>query len=754
MAKKANQYLEIHPYKIIETGFHSDEYEVSEALFSLSNEYMGARGYFDEEISLKTLRGSYFNGIYDYSRETLTTGYKGIVTRTHFMVNAVDYFKVKLCADGETLDLSRVGFSEFRRELSLLDGHYVRSFLWHLKSGGTLRVTFRRFLSLTDCHNAFQRIELQSDRDICLRLELTLDNDLKQWGGASYFQNIGNHFGQADAYSLNRTTFTHQKVLSYMSVDAPCHATGEATERSVFLRYEFDLTKDRCATFTRYVTNLTSREGEDSDAALLASAQEENARIRKEGYESFLRKNREFFDRVYAHSDIEIAGNDADQQGIRYCIFMLNTTYHGYSPYNNIGAKGLTGEAYSGHAFWDSETYCLPYYLFNNLSAARNLILFRYHTLKEAKERAKELDCRGACFPVATLNGKEACTLWQHASLQLQPSTAVAYAIFHYYHLSHDEEFLLRYGYELLLEIAKFLLDRGQYNQDRTAFGYYAVMGPDEFKMMVNNNAYTNMMAKFTFEYLLRIRKELGASCKELETTCGVGEDFFADIREAADKMILLYDEKTHLFEQNEGFFRLPHIDIHKIPQEEFPLYSHWTYDRIYRGDMIKQPDVLMFLFLFMSHFDRQIKEANYRYYEPRCIHESSLSPSVHSIFACELGMKQEAIDFFGFASRLDLDNYNNNTGEGLHMTSIAAAWMNIVYGFGGLRSDGDILSVAPSIPSRWNSYCFRLSIHSSVVKITVSAETVRIEVTGEPVQLKVYDTVVRIKDTYETHLH
>jgi maltose phosphorylase len=246
-------------------------------------------------------------------------------------------------------------------------------------------------------------------------------------------------------------------------------------------------------------------------------------------------------------------------------------------------------------------------------------------------------------------------------------------------------------------------------------------MGPDEFQMMVNNNAYTNYMAKRTFEFALQVlsplsRRERAEGEGEL-----VSQTELNSWRHMAEEMFIPYTPATKLYEQHEGFFNLPHIDVDAIPVEDFPLYHHWSYDRIYRNDMIKQPDVLMFLFLYNQSFSLEEKRANYEYYEPRCIHESSLSPSVHSILAAELGRHQEAFDFFHFATRIDLDNYNRNTQEGIHTTSIAAAWMNIVYGFGGMRSDGDVLSFHPTIPAHWNGYSFKITYHGSVIHVQVS---------------------------------
>jgi maltose phosphorylase len=341
---------------------------------------------------------------------------------------------------------------------------------------------------------------------------------------------------------------------------------------------------------------------------------------------------------------------------------------------------------------------------------------------------------------VATSDGTESCTLWQHASLQFQPTTSVAYAIRHYARVTGDAAFLQAEGAEMLAQICRFLASRGQWSP-RGGFGYYAVMGPDEFQMMVNNNAYTNYMAKRSFEFALEVFQT-----RETRETCRVSDGELAEWRRMAQAMILPYDPQTGLYEQHKGFFDLPHIDVDSIPVEDFPLYHHWSYDRIYRNDMIKQPDVLMFMLLYNRSFTPEEKRANYDYYEPRCIHESSLSPSVHSILASELGRPAEAFDFFRFATRIDLDNYNRNTHEGIHTTSIAAAWMNIVYGFGGMRSDGELLSFHPSIPAHWKGYSFQVAYRGSVIRVEVTQAGAVIRVTaGAPVTVEVAGQVKEV---------
>lgn len=355
------------------------------------------------------------------------------------------------------------------------------------------------------------------------------------------------------------------------------------------------------------------------------------------------------------------------------------------------------------------------------------------------------LDGIGACFPIATLNGEEACDLWQHASLQFQASTGVAYGIWNYAHLSKDKEFLYTHGVEMLLQISRFLKSRGAWGQLSKKFGFFSVMGPDEFHMMVNNNCYTNYMAKKTFEYTLEVinnmRVEEVSKFKELQRETNFTEEELLGFKDCAENMLILLDQKSGVFEQHEGYFNMPHIDLEAIPIEEFPLYHNWSYDRIYRTDMIKQPDVLMFMFLYNEDFSAESKKINYEYYEPRTIHESSLSPSIHSIFASELQKHKEAFEFFGFATRMDLDNYNRNTSEGLHTTSLAGAWVNIVYGFGGMRSNGELLSFKPSIPSTWESYNFRILYEEAIVKIKVDKLKVEIRVMNEKIiNIEVYD--------------
>jgi maltose phosphorylase len=648
------------------------------------------------------------------------------------MVNAVDWLYTEIRTGDETLDTASGEIGNFHRMLDMKQGTLLRSFDWHTRSGPVIRLEFIRFLSMEKANEAFQKMRFAVSGG-SVRVSVVIANDFSMVHNShkkNYWNVLRKDWLDQGAAIQAQTKRSGQQVFSgfIWKSSAGAQWTKEEREKAAGFEITLSLKDGEEGWIEKSVFNYALKE-QNADAA---PVWERGWAALTNGLPSFdmaLEQQRNYWASFWKNADIRIEGDPHNQQGIRFCIFQMHQTYHGFDPSNNIGAKGLTGEVYDGLSFWDTETYCLPFYLFSNPAAARNLLMYRYVTLKYAMERALQLDCRGACYPVATLNGEEACGLWQHASLQFQASTGVAYGIAHYVSISDDVEFLYEHGAQMLVEISRFLESRGSWNNDGTSFGFYAVMGPDEFHMMVNHNCYTNFMAKKTFEYT---EKTLGAMekyapesyaalCKK---TGLAGTERQAFIR-CAEKMVVRYDEKTKLFEQHERYFASPHIEISQIPVTDFPLYHNWSYDRIYRTDMIKQPDVLMFLFLYSHEFPVEIKRANYEFYEPRTIHESSLSPSIHSIFACELGKFAEAFRFFAFATRMDLDNYNRNTAEGLHTTSIAGAWMNIVYGFGGMRSDGEELVLNPILPQQWAEYEFTILYRSVHIRIRVSADEV-----------------------------
>jgi maltose phosphorylase len=750
MRKFADKYLETADWGIAESGFHPAKSRVSESLFALANEHMGVRAHFEEGYSGDTLVGSYVNVVFEELK--VQKSYKGIADSVRFIVNAADWTRLSLSLDGERLDLAAAAFRDFRRELDFRSGLLRRSFVWTAAGGRELEVGFERFLSMDEPELGYQRLTLKPlNFSGAAELEAGVDfSALHEVYRANHWK-VPFKAGAGRGAAIHGETVSTGKGLTVAFALAGDAVLGELVEGEKYVgrRATVKLARGEAAVVYKTSRVQAHRSGlpAAADLAGLAAAGAERL-ARAPGFADALDANRRYWARVWETADIAIEGDPENQQGIRFGLFQLEQTYRGLVPGANIGAKGLTGEFYNGNAFWDSEVYCLPYYLYQHPAAAKALVRFRYDTLPQARSRAKDLDCAGACFPLATIDGTECCTLWQHASLQLQPTTSVAFALAHYLRASGDTAFLHKEGAELMAEIARFLASRCQWSERKRSWGYYAVMGPDEFQMMVNHNAYTNFMGarslEFAVETLNGLKKADPAAYAALAAKIGLEDGEIAAWAEVAAKMYV--PREGNLIEQHEGFFDLPHVDIKAIPPEEFPLYHHWSYDRIYRNDMIKQPDVLMMLFLYSGKFTTAEKRAGYEYYEPRTIHESSLSPSVHSILAAELGRKDEAYEFFKFATRIDLDDYNRNAREGLHLTAIAAAWMNIVYGFAGFRSDGPVFRLAPYAPDAWKSYRFKLRLAGGLVEIKVDAAGAALALLeGGPVEFELYGRPVRL---------
>ncbi len=764
MAKEATRYLDVDPWHIIEKGFHPDRSRVSESVFSLGNECMGVRGYFEEGYSGETLQGSYFNGVFEDRPIHHANRFKGMSNRLHFMVNACNWLHTRICLDGETLDLNSSSFSDFERVLDLRVGVLTRRFIWTTrKSGWQLQLTFQRFTSMAQPHLGVQRVVFRPlNFSGSVNVRMGVDFGALHTGVAfgtqsdvppeCFWEERTKGETELGAAILGETRTSQQRIFSGFGIKTDCSAEFKLAEAAGLMAQDLSipLAEGVPATVDKRVWNVADKTADTTVEDLWERGVHEMRRDRDLTFETALADHTAYWDNVWNTLDVTIEGDPANQQGVRFCIFQMHQTYHGVDPTLNVGAKGLTGEAYCGHTFWDTETYCLPFYLFSNPAAAKNLLLYRYNTLPQAKERARELDCEGARFPMCTIDGTEACGVWQHGDLEIHVPAAVAYGVWHYANVTGDTEFLFKEGIEMLVELSRYYASRGQWSPTTGEFGFWGVMGADEFHMMVHNNAYTNVMAKKCFEWtcatLDRMKREKPAAIAELKERVGLNPSEREDWGRKASRMRTQRDPETGLIEQHDGYFDLPHIDCGSIPPTEFPLYKHWAYYRIFRYDMIKQPDVLLLPFFFSTDYSLAEKRVNFDYYEPRCIHESSLSPGVHAILAAELGRHETAYQYAQHASRLDLDDYNRNSHEGLHTTSMAAAWMLVTYGFGGMRSDGERLSLAPAIPAAWDAFSFRVLYEGSVLEVKADKDTVNLRVVkGAPVEVDLFGEPVSV---------
>jgi maltose phosphorylase len=748
MSKVAQQYLDIDPWLIRERGFHPERSKVSESIFSLANEFMGVRGYFEEGYGGEQVVGSFFNGVFE--EEDLSQmpafSFRGMIERTHGIANAVDWLYTRISAGDETLDLAASSFTDFERTTDMRTGLMTRSFVWQTQNGARLRLTFSRFLSISEGGLGFQRIEIESLSGACeLRVRLGLDGDVPQYTQrmAHQWECLRQHVDGPEFAILGRVKRSGHGVFSSARIDGldgaevvPFEDTG-----AVGVEVVFTLREGERRRLDRSVLNTVRRDPPVAVDTMWADGLAAATAKGGAAFDAALADNAARWQAIWEDLDIEIDGDPDNQQGIRYCLFQLYQSYHGVDPTLNVTAKGLTSEYYYGWTWWDTETYCLPFYMFNNPTAARSLLQYRHITLPGALERARQMGCEGARYPMGTIDGTEAVAVWQHGDLEIHVSAAVAFGVEHYTRVTGDFGFMREYGLELLLQVCRYYASRGQWSPKTGEFGFWCTMGADEFHMMVHNNFYTNFMVKQAFDYTLaimdRMHRDAGEDYQRIVKKVELGDAEADAWREMAAKMRLTRDPETGLIEQHDGYFDMPHLDLKTVPPEEFPLYDHWPYLKIFRWDFTKQPDVLLAMFLHGSQFTREEKLANYEYYEPRCMHESSLSPSIHSILAAELGKQEDALKFFAQATRLDLDDYNRNTWQGLHTTSMAGAYMNIVYGFGGMRSDGELPSFDPVLPDGWTRLRFRVHTEGSVLELELTSQTSAIRlVRGKPVRV------------------
>ena len=464
------------------------------------------------------------------------------------------------------------------------------------------------------------------------------------------------------------------------------------------------------------------------------------------GFDSLLEDQIKAWELIWASSDIVINGDVKAQQGIRFNVFQLNQTYSGKDARLNIGPKGFTGEKYGGSTYWDTEAYCIPFYMATKSEeVARNLLQYRYNQLDRAIENAEKLGFKNgaALYPMVTMNGEECHNEWEITFEEIHRNGAIAFAIFNYYRYTGDYSYIPEAGLEVLIAIARFWHQRATYSTQRNAYVILGVTGPNEYENNVNNNFYTNYIAKWCINYTLeQIQKVKDGYPEDYSRIMGVTKLKTAEQhlwKEVADHMYFPFDQEKNIYLQQDGFLDKELITVDQLSKEQRPINQKWSWDRILRSPYIKQADVLQGFYFFEDHFDIETLERHFDFYEPFTVHESSLSPCVHSIQAAKLDRMDQAYAFYLRTSRLDLDDYNKEVEEGLHITSMAGTWMSIVEGFAGMRIVDDKLSFVPKIPKEWESYSFKINFRHRILTLSISKNELKVNLSGtNPMSIRV----------------
>lgn len=768
------EYLKVHPWKIIEDTFHPEFNKISESIFSLGNGKMGQRGNFEEYFSGHTLQGNYVGGIY-YPDKTRVGWWKiGYPEYYAKVLNAANWNLLDIYVNGERLDLAKVTILDFYRELDLKEGILRRSAKIQMSDDTVVLIKSKRINALGEKELGLIHYEIQVIKgEAHIEVKSIIDFDVRN-EDANYNENFWHEYTtevNADQCYISavtkKTCFSvgvAQEVMAIKNNTQPLLPKASINNKNAVGRsYEANLTAGEVITIEKYAAILSTFNHKEEliqgNATFLA------AHSKSKGFGYFEDIQRKLWAEKWADIDIEIQGDEEAQQGIRFNIFQLHQTYSGDDNRLNIGPKGFTGERYGGSTYWDTEAYCIPFYLSTaEESVAEALLIYRYKHLEKAIENAQKLGFSGgaALYPMVTMNGEESHNEWEITFEEIHRNGAIAFAIFNYIRYTGKKEYLAQYGLEVLIAISRFWAQRVHYSEKRKKYVMLGVTGPNEYENNVNNNWYTNYIATWTFRYTLDSITYVQDTDSEVFKDIILKTKFSADVeipfwKSIIEEMYYPEHQELGIFLQQDNYMDKEQILVKDLDPKHLPLNQNWSWDRILRSCFIKQADVLQGLFFFEDEFDEETIERNFLFYEPRTVHESSLSPCVHSILASKLQLREKAYEMYVRTARLDLNDYNNDTEDGLHITSMAGTWMSVVKGFGGMRIKDGALTLNPMLPVSWDSYHFKIKFRGSVLKINVTKTETTIEnLSTTPAHVQIYDKqrIVKGKNHFALDTH
>jgi len=741
-------YIIPNEWSILEEGFDSQKVKSSESLFSIGNGAMGQRANFEEQYTGATFQGSYIAGVY-YPDKTRVGWWKnGYPEYFAKVLNAPNWIGINVLINDEKLDLYTCKeVSKFRRELNMKEGWLSRSFEAILQNGIKVKVDTKRFLSLeldevgaisytVSPINSDARITYIPYIDAGITNEDTNWDD-QFWDVLEVSQNNQQSFIKAQTMKTHFHTCTFMESRLFVNnnqVISPY--SNEQTSNYTSCTYRKEIKQNETFTIHKFGGYVVDRNHNKSE--LIAAAKEVLDKAVSFGFNALLEMQKQSWTQIWDTSDIIIKGDVKAQQGIRFNIFQLNQTYLGVDATLNIGPKGFTGEKYGGSTYWDTEAYCIPFYMATkDQCVARKLLEYRYNHLDKAIENAKKLGFTNgaALYPMVTMNGEECHNEWEITFQEIHRNGAIAFAIYNYFRYTGDCSYIPEKGLEVLIGIARFWQQRTSFSKAKNKFMILGVTGPNEYENNINNNWYTNYIAKWCMHYALEsienVKNNYFSDYIRIKEKVNFSDDELSLWKHVADNMYFPYSKKKNIFLQQDGFLDKELISVADLDKSQRPINQNWSWDRILRSPYIKQADVLQGFYMFEEHFSSEELERHFDFYEPFTLHESSLSPCVHSIQAAKLNRMEQAYEFYLRTSRLDLDDYNHEVEEGLHITSMAGTWMSIVEGFGGMRVLDNTLYFSPKIPKEWKSYAFKVNFRDQVITINVTQNGTHFEING-----------------------
>lgn len=729
------------PWQLTSKQTDSNNPMLEETLFAVANGYLGTRGTLEEglEGTPTSCEGTYLNGV--YHREPITYGEVayGYASHNQKMLQVPNGKAMQFSLDGQKITFGSA--QSGRRWLNFQDACLNRDMQWQSDAGKRLRLTSHRFASLTQPNLLALRTTITAE-NAGGRISLFSQLDADYSFSADKADPRAGQLNMADSLRLQKSTIENERIQLLHEVNNSPFAIGTSvihqyshtplsvreihSDNRPALEYEFELQQGETLVIDKYI--IYHHNSNKDFAAIENALAKDLQEISSLGWQSLLKQHRSKVTDFWQSSDVEIQGDEGLQQGIRFNLLHLFMSA-GKDGYSNMGAKGLTGHGYDGHYFWDTEIYILSFLSATNPDIARKCLEFRYHTLEGARKRARQMSHKtGALYPWRTIGGDECSAFFPAGTAQYHINAAIAHALRHYYQASGDWQFIQDCGAEMLFETARLWLDLGHFNACKDGqFCIDGVTGPDEYTAIVNNNFYTNAMARAHLQFAVQVAAKLKQETPQaFSTLCDkltLNAEEINAWREAAQKMYLPYDNNLSISKQDDSFLDKKPWDFASTAAEHYPLLLHYHPLVIYRHQVLKQADVVLAMYLLDDAFSKELKKRNLAYYEPLTTHDSTLSSCIHSIEFAETGQYQRAYEFFKDTVRMDIDNRHGNTEYGIHTACMAGSWMGVVNGFGGLRVRNQQLHFEPHLPANWQGFSFHLNCLGRRLKVSVGQQ-------------------------------
>jgi alpha,alpha-trehalose phosphorylase len=747
-------------WRIVETRWTPGYSARAETALALSNGYLGVRGIPDEGRPV-IAPGVFINGFHETWPIIHAEDAYGLARVGQTIVNVPDACIVELYVDDEPLVVATARMPEYRRMLDMRNGVLTRELVWATPSGKHARVRSTRLVSFEHRHVLAVSYDVTLDRRAPIVLRSRVVNRANAGratsDGAMSDPRIARRLGRPVLESRMVDRAGDRIVLGYQTLDSgmslgvavdhmldassPHHVTVDADADASEFVVSVDAEPDVPVRLVKYATYQTSH-GVAADE-LVERCHRTLDRVTVAGFDTLLAEQRCCLDRFWDRADVTLEDTVRHpvrmQQAVRWNLFHLaQATWRAEGA--GVPAKGLTGDAYDGHYFWDTETWLLPFLAYTQPRIARNLLRFRHSMLDKARARAGDLDLRGALFPWRTIAGDEASAYYLAGTAQFHLNADIAYAIRRYVDVRGDTGFLVEAGAEVLVETARMWADLGFFGDDGY-FHIHGVTGPDEYTAMVDDNAYTNLMARLNLRYAASVVR--GLQAEDPQVFAGLAEELALEPAEAdewdraAERMYVPHDPVRGITPQDATFLSHERWDLSSAAAQKFPLLLHHHPLTMYRRQVLKQADVVMAMFLLGNEFSADQKRRNFDYYDPITTGDSSLSASIQSIVASEIGDEKAACGYLDVAALVDLGDVGGNASDGVHIASAAGAWMALVLGFGGVRDFDGQLAIDPHLPQRFRSLGFSLRFHDRQLRIRLTHDDEHYALTeGDPLEV------------------